>query len=185
MATLSSKGQESAPFELFIAVIIMTFVMMFGYNALSEMEKKRCQATIDQELQRMRTAIEGVTNQGSLEKITFEVPACFKNSKVKLSAVLNRAICSSICQEGRAECVSLDYWSDDYYERVCVNIPLSTQFEGTSSGGPGTYCPDRRPDYTLVPFRDEDVGVPNGSYLLMNRTPPGWSREIICAYKME
>ena len=30
MGVLSSKGQESAPFELLIAVIIMIFVMMFA-----------------------------------------------------------------------------------------------------------------------------------------------------------
>lgn len=184
---LSSKGQESAPFELLIAVIVMTFVMLFGYRAMEEMKIKDCEAKINQELEKMRTAIESTVNQGSLERINFEIPRCFENSRVKLNAVRNKVVCSSICQEGRQECVSLDFWSDVINRRVCVNIPMHTEFEGTSDGGPGTYCQDRRSEtipYYLVPFTDEDVGVPNGSYILIKRTPPGWSKPVVCAYRM-
>jgi len=188
----SRKGQESAPFELLIAVIVMAFVMLFGYRAIEEMQRAECKALINQELEKMRTAVENTTNQGSLEMIVFSVPACFKDGKVRLDTLRNKVVCSQICKEGRDQCMSLDYWGRGYTKRVCVNIPMHTEFEGTASGGMGTYCDDRRSEttgspisYELKPFTDEDVGVPNGTYELMNRTPPGWSKPVVCAYKKE
>ncbi len=187
-----SGGQESAPFELLIAVIVMTFVMMFGYRAINEMHEADCRARINQEMVKMKTALESTTNQRSIEKVVFNIPGCFKDARVELNSVRNRVVCSSICQEGRKECVSLDYWSDSYVHRVCINIPMHTEFEGSISGGPGTYCPDRRSSatgeaisYTLVPLTDKDVGVLSGTYVLENRTPPGWAKPIVCAYRME
>ncbi len=188
----SSRGQESAPFELLIAVIVMTFVMLFGYRAIAQMNREDCKARINQELQKMRTAIESTTNQASLERVVFEVPQCFKNGRVRLNSIRDKRVCSSICKEGRVQCIALDYFSDEFVKRVCVNIPMHTDFEGSVSGGPGTYCPDKRSEttgepisYELTPFTDEDVGVPNGTYVLYNKTPPGHTMPVICAYRMK
>jgi len=183
----SAKGQESAPFELLIAVIIMTFVMMFGYMAMEDYHEMQCKAGINQELERMRDGIESTVNQGSVSKVEFKIEQCFKDSRVVLNTVSNRSVCSRICQEGRQECVSLDFWSGGHNRRVCVNIPLHTQFEGTADFGPGTYCSDKRADtisYELVPIGNDEVGVPNGSYMFVDRTPPGWSKPIVCAYRL-
>ena len=191
MAALRSrKGQESAPFELLIAVIVMAFVMLFGYRIMEMMREEECKAIINLELEKMRTAIESTTNQGSKEMIVFSVPQCFRNAKVQLASLRNKVVCSSICKEGRENCISLDYWGEGYTRRVCVNIPIHAEFEGIAGGGMGTYCDDRRSSttgspisYELTPFRDEAVGVPNGTYELLNRTPPGWEKPVVCAYK--
>ena len=188
----SRRGQESAPFELLIAVIVMAFVMLFGYIALDYTIKEDCKIRINKELEKMRSAIESTTNQSSLQRVVFEVPQCFKDSRVRLDAVRDKRVCSSICREGREQCVALDYFSDEFVKRVCVNIPIYTDFEGSVSGGPGTYCPDKRSEttgepvsYELTPFSDEGVGVPNGTYVLYNKTPPGFSKPVVCAYRMK
>lgn len=175
-----------------IAVIVMAFVMLFGYAAITQMNKEDCKARINQELEKMRNAIESTTNQASLKTVVFEVPQCFKDSKVRLDTVRDKRTCSSACREGREQCILLDYFSSEFVRRVCVNIPIYTDFEGSVSGGPGTYCPDKRSEttgapisYELVPFTDEDVGVPNGKYTLYNKTPPGFSKPVVCAYRME
>jgi uncharacterized protein (UPF0333 family) len=178
------RGQESAPFELLIAVIVMIFVMMFGYRAIEEIQIADCKAKINMELENMRTAIEATANQSSLQKIHFEVPQCFRNSSVKVSTLENRAVCSQICQEGRGECVSLDFRSGAYSKRVCVNIPLTTEFGGTEDGGPSGPC-TAKASYKLTLFIVNNIGVPNGDYLLMNRTPPGNARPIVCAYRQD
>ncbi|MCX6802725.1 MAG: hypothetical protein NT067_06465 [Candidatus Diapherotrites archaeon] len=176
------RGQESAPFELLIAVIVMIFVMMFGYRAIEQLQIADCQAKINMELENMRTALEATANQNSLQTIHFEAPQCFKNSNVRVSTVRNRTICSQICQEGRGECISLDFRSDAYTKRVCVNIPISTVFEGTEDGGPGTYCAAKE-SYALTVFSSANVGAPNGDYILANRTPPGYANPVVCAYR--
>jgi len=190
----SAKGQESAPFELLIAVIIMTFVMMFGYMAMEDYQKMQCKAGINQELERMRDAIESTVNQGSVSKVDFKIEQCFKKSRTVLNTVSNRTVCSRICQEGRQECVSLDFWSDGHNRRVCVNIPLHSQFEGVSDPSAGAYsgyCSDKSNPatnpipYELLPIGNDDVGVPNGSYLFVDSTPPGWSKPIVCAYRLK
>jgi len=186
------KGQESAPFELLIAIIVMTFVSLFAARAIDEMLKEDCRAKINQQLERMRTAIESTTNNSSQEKINFRMPGCFNESRVELNPLRDKYICSNICKEGREQCVLLDYFSPAYVRRVCVNIPMNTMFEGTADGLPGTYCPDKRKSvtgepigYKLIPLTHDDVGVPNGVYTLTNRTPPGTSFPVVCAYILE
>lgn len=181
------RGQESAPFELLIAVIVMIFVMMFGYRAIEETQIADCKAKINMELENMRTAIEATANQSSLQTLHFEVPSCFRNSSVKVGNVKNRTVCSNICQEGRSECVSLSFKSDVYPKSVCLNIPLNTVFDGMDDGGPlSGDCPDRRNEtipYKLTVLNSNNVGVPNADYVLMNRTPPGNAHPVVCAYR--
>ncbi|MFH1234083.1 MAG: hypothetical protein V1493_00515 [Candidatus Diapherotrites archaeon] len=181
------RGQESAPFELLIAVIVMIFVMMFGYRAIEETQIADCKAKINMELESMRTALEATANQSSLQTLHFEVPQCFRNSSVTVSTVRSRNVCSQVCQEGRSECIFLYFKSDAYPKRVCVNIPLNTVFDGMEDGGPlSGDCPDRRNDpvpYKLTMFNVNNVGVPNGDYILLNRTPPGNASPVVCAYR--
>ena len=180
----SSRGQESAPFELLIAVIVMIFVMGFGYFAIDKLWKMDCEARIDAELEEMKTAIEACVNQGELERVKFDVPQCFKDSRVRISQLTDGMVCSDICQEGRQSCVSLDFLSDDGpMKRVCVNISINTNFEGPVAGGSGTLCPEKE-NYGLIPINDSDVGVPNGDYLFVNKTRAG-DTPAICAYVRE
>ena len=57
---LSQKGQEAAPFELLIAVITMTFVIVVGLNAMSTLLRAQCEGKIDQNMEELKTALETV-----------------------------------------------------------------------------------------------------------------------------
>jgi len=191
MFAAAKKGQEAAPFELLIAVIVMAFVMLFGYRLMDEMFRMQCKATIGQELEGMRSAIESTVMQGSLERIVFAIPQCFEDAKVNLVSMRNKVVCSTICKDGRENCMALYYNGEGHQELVCVDIRLNVEFEGFG-GGVGTYCEDRRSSvtgspisYELTPFTDEDIGIPNGAYELVDRTPPGWSKKVVCAYRQE
>ena len=43
---LNNKGQEEAPFELLIAVIVMGFVIVMGINAIFTLNREQCQGDI-------------------------------------------------------------------------------------------------------------------------------------------
>ncbi|MCX6802724.1 MAG: hypothetical protein NT067_06460 [Candidatus Diapherotrites archaeon] len=191
----NAGGKHSnLPWIAAIVVIVVFAFILFGYRPLVPDEPADCIDKINAELESMCTAIEATANQGSLQNIRFEVPQCFRDSSVKVSTVKNRTVCSQICQEGRSECISLDFRGsldfrdDNYIRRVCIQIPVNTVFEGTVNGGPGINCPGRSQEqipYKLVPFADAVVGVPDGNYVLINKTPQGSSFPVVCAYRME
>ncbi len=177
------KAQASAVFEVLIGVIIMGFVLFFGYQALATMSKERCANEIASEMADFARAIERTVHQRYANEVDFWPPSCFKNAEIKLSTIQSKAVCSSICQEGKSECVVLDFFSPDYVHRECVDIPLKTAFSTTlgaiGSGG----CEDKEDEkYFLVDLYSEPGGIPAGHYLLVNTTPPGNAFPVICAY---
>ena len=183
MTFKGSRAQSSAVFEVLIGVIIMAFVLFFGYKALEAMMREKCANSIASEMAEFARAIERAVGQRYTNEVNFWPPRCFKNAEIKLSPIQNRAVCSSICQEGKSECVVLNFFSPDYVHRECVNIPLKTSFSTTigalGSGG----CEDKSSSgYTLVDLYDEPGGIPAGHYLLVYATPPGNAFPVICAY---
>lgn len=179
----NSKAQSSAVFEVLIGVIIMGFVLFFGFKALEAMSKEKCANSIASEMATFARAIEHVVDQRYTNEVNFWPERCFKNAEIKLSTIQSKAVCSSICQEGKSECVVLDFFSPDYVHRECVNIPLKTSFSTTigalGSGG----CEDKSSEgYELVDLYNAPGGIPAGHYLLVYATPPGYAFPVICAY---
>ena len=54
------KGQQSAPFELLIAVILMTFVIYVGYIAIQQVETNNCVQENDSILSEFKFSLEKV-----------------------------------------------------------------------------------------------------------------------------
>ena len=68
---VNNKGQESAPFELLISVIIMGFVIFVGLIAMNQLNEQKCINETKAKLEEMKTKIETVVTERSPQQITF------------------------------------------------------------------------------------------------------------------
>lgn len=191
----NNRGQESAPFELLIAVIVMTFVMFVGMNALAKLHTEECDYKIQKNLQDLEFALEKTVNQAVPQKLSFSPPSCYKNQRVFLQYKENKNMCSDICQVEKERCIILNFFSDDGSNyRRCIDIAISTLFQqtgdcppqgetgtplnlqtgGCTGGGPssgGTEC--------------NETDVIGGTYIFKNNTKAGDPFPTICAYKVK
>ncbi len=178
---LGRKGQESAPFELLVAIIVMGFVLIVGYKAIEVFQEERCKGEIESALQDLKSHIQITTRDGFPTRFKFSIPSgCFEDAEVQLKAHSDKRLCSTLCGEGGDSCVALEYYSQGYARKVCVNIPLVTNFKGQSSPGE---CTDRSADDPKYVLHDFFEGIPAGSYELFNVTPPNHAFPVICAYR--
>jgi len=106
---LSQRGQESAPFELLIAVIVMTFVIVIGFNALSVLEEKTCEGKLNANMEEIKSAIEAVVRNKSKSNVSFELPECYSEEESRLRIIERDelAYCSSVCGGSLAQCTVL------------------------------------------------------------------------------
>ncbi len=173
---LSSRGQESAPFELLVAVIIMVFVIMVGTYALGEMEKQTCKGKILGELQRIKLSIESISKGSGKETINISVPACLNADRLefKLKEWDDPQICSDLCGGSQSLCTLLYFTAGRTIDRgppeevewiwshsECVKISINTTFETEASNCQdfgGETCSadveDCDKDYQLVNFKN-------------------------------
>jgi len=174
-STLSSRGQESAPFEVLIAVIVMSFVLYFGFRALNELKYQDCMNRLTSSVEKFRAELEKTVLSGAPGKITFRPPKCARGQEIRVDMIANRAVCSSLCESGIQQCTVISVFSTSYAKRFCLKIPLKVSFPEA----PGD-CEDKTSEgYTLIDIRD---GIPDGEYYFLNRTPAGKAFPIICVY---
>ncbi len=175
------RGQEAAPFELLVAVIIMGFVLTVGAILMDQWHNEQCKMQIDNALQDLKVNIQSTTNDGFPTRFTFRLPAgCFKESEVKLKVHGNAPFCSSLCGDARDSCVALEYKSKGYSTRLCVNIPKVTNFKDQSSPGE---CRDRSTEDPPYELFDLHESIPMGNYEMFNVTPPNHAFPVVCAYR--
>ncbi len=178
---LGQKGQESAPFELLVAVIVMGFVIFVGLQAMEQLNLQRCYSETDAKLEAMKTSLETVVGQGSPQKITFRLSTCFNEEEenIRLKDYSEAPLCAEYCGSARNLCTLLQYYYNGnkgaFSIRKCLNISPDTVFPFRA----GT-CPDRGEDYELVDYRDEIV---QGSYNLVNKTSVTSTYPTVCAYR--
>jgi len=183
---LGGKGQEAAPFELLVAVIVMGFVLMIGSYLMSQWHLEQCKMEIDNELQDLKTNIQSTTNDSFPTRFTFRLPSgCFevypsKPNPASLKRHSNSAFCSSLCGDGRDSCVTLEYLAKGHGTRFCVNIPMVSNFKGQTSPGD---CVDRSGEDPPYELFDLDDSIPMGSYEMFNVTPPNHAFPVVCAYR--
>jgi hypothetical protein len=54
---VNAVGQEAAPFELLIAVIVMGFVIFAGMSAMEQLWLQKCYGTTDAKLEEMKASL--------------------------------------------------------------------------------------------------------------------------------
>jgi hypothetical protein len=177
----SEKAQVSAPFELFVALIIMAFVVIIGSQMLGDVFAKQCLATVDKELTEFKVNLEDTTNNMSSSKFSFFPNRCFNENKaiIKIETLANQKQCSAKCSVPSETCFIILFYAEDVpngYKDACVNLPTYTSFLTDS-----TSCPtvDDLAGYTAIDPRD---GIRLGQYVLRNVAQAGDTYPKICTY---
>lgn len=180
---IGRRGQEAAPFELLVAVIIMGFVIFVGLQAMDQLNKEKCYNEINAKLEEMKTKLETVVTERSPQQITFNLSSCFnpRDERIKIKDYSEPALCAEWCGATRNLCTLMEYYYSGeagFSMRKCLNISPDTVFP-YSATGTGTGC-QVRADEELVDFRDE---IAQGHYLLVNKTSVTSTYPTICAYR--
>jgi hypothetical protein len=181
----SRKGQMSAPFELFVAVIIMAFVIIIGSQMLSAANREVCVNNIDKQLSDFKSNIENTANYKNSTKFLFENPdKCFneKNAKINITHVAKNArLCALVCGRAEESCFILNFVisKDGISKQKCLNINKFTTFmtgETTSACDSATLGVD---GYVAI---SPENSLPTGSYILRNVSNPGEPFPKVCTF---
>ena len=184
---LNHSGQESAVFELLIAVIIMGFVIFVGFNAMEKLRSEQCFARVDKSLEEFKTKLEIAVTQKSPQNISFNLSDCFnpEDEQIRIQDWDNAVFCADLCGTAEISCTSIEYVNNTPGKvnslRKCLNISPETIF-------PSQDTPDRctsldnaiqKQSYLLQNFKQD---IPQGNYLILNKTLATDTFPRICAY---
>ncbi|MEK6941409.1 MAG: hypothetical protein AABW85_00955 [archaeon] len=184
------RGQEAAPFELLVAVVIMGFVLLAGVNVMDVLRKEECKGQLDNQLEKIKVAIESVVSGEGQKDFSFTLPTCFQRNQsrndvqpslLKIIDKQSRQICSAYCTGGKVECMLLWFSSQEHHNVKCLNISTVTNFPAVPGQEP---CNDNFEGLT-VKARDLKEPIEDGQYLLVRKFYLGSTSADICAYKKE
>jgi hypothetical protein len=179
---IGEKAQAAAPFELFVAVIIMTFVVIVGYNALVAVTEKVCLNTVDREMTKFKVSLEGTVKMKSQNKIFFSPDSkCFtsKSTIMKIEIEPDKRVCAARCNYPSDGCFVMTFSNPtiaDGFISKCLELPPFTNF--VTSG-----CTDdldvASQGYSAIdPMTSGKIGI--GSYIFKNISPAGDTYPKIC-----
>ncbi len=176
---LGQTGQESAPFELLVAVIIMGFVIFVGLQAMDQLNQQKCYNEINAKLEEMKTKLETVVTERSPQQINFMLSTCFnqEDETIRIKDYSEPALCAEYCGAARRLCTMLQYYysgTGGFSIRKCLNISPDTVFPDRVAT-----CPAKE-QHELIDYREE---VEQGYYLLINKTSVTSTYPTICAYR--
>lgn len=190
---MSSRGQESAPFELLVAVVLMGFVLFMGYQSISRLQEQTCANTINAQLEGMARNLQNVaTGKGSTQfRFSFEGCAAQINDCENFSTLSGSTdimciqlidstdpnICSSYCSSARSICSLLQYKAQNDTYTKCVDISPSTVFPAENSA----QCPPRIGEGWML--QDFTAGtIQQGTYSFLKASDLTSTVPIVCAY---
>ncbi|GEM_PF-5792617 len=172
---MNAKGQEGAPFEVLVSVVIMSFVIVVALNAINTVGDEQCKAQIKKEASTLKAKIQDVV-KGNDSALHFFPPKCFEqeNEVMKLQVIHSEQLCSYYCGGTKRECLVFLYDSPKFSEILCLE---SASVNTTFYMDPGV-CPDRDGFVPKI-FLD---GIPRGTYNLVNKSGSDSAFPKICAY---
>lgn len=177
----SKKGQVSAPFELLVAVIIMSFVVIIGSQMLSAANREVCVNNIDKELSEFKTMLEKTSSFKTSTKFNFENPDnCFneKNAEIRIEKVIkNPKLCSAICLSADNTCHIMNFIisKSGITKQKCLNLSQFTVFRSDGCDETGQ---ELQGYYAVDPSKN----LPIGNYILRNIAKSGDTYPVICTY---
>ncbi len=187
MPGLNSQGQESAPFEVLVAVVIMGFVLFMAFQAINIVVEEQCKAKLRNEMVKFKQAIQDAV-KGNSVSTSFLPELCFKKpSRLLIQPVTEGSICGSICGKQLSECLLFTFRAENHAEALCMEAtPVFTNFLDISP------CDVGRSGYELVNLKNpptETVDgetrrlIPGGSYVIENVTQRSGSVPNLCVYR--
>jgi len=181
MSFLNEKGQVSAPFELFVAIIIMSFVVIIGIQMLTNVQAQVCMASVDKELTEFKSKIEDTANNMASNKFFFSPQKCFNENRaiIKVETLASSKQCSAKCGTPIDTCFIIMFYTADIpngYKDKCLNLPTYTSFlsdEGSCQ------AVDDLAGYDVVDPRD---AVRLGQYVMRNVAQAGDTYPKLCVF---
>jgi len=175
------RAQASAPFELFVAVIIMSFVVIVGYQALEKVNTEVCLNTVDREMTKFKVSLEDTVVRKSQNKLFFspdERCVSSKGTVMKIEFENDKAVCSARCNYPSDGCYVMTFSNPNIanaFKQKCLDLPPYTNFVNDCTPGVG-YS-----DY--MPINPMDEGqIKMGSYVFSNISPAGDTYPKICVF---
>ena len=179
---LNQKGQESAPFELLIAIVVMTFVIVVGFQAIDTLNEETCRGVLNQNMEEIKRGIETVVQTKSKVSLSYELPNCFREDEAKMLIVdrKERVYCSAICGGSLAQCTILRFASPTFSETKCLRISAATDFPDETTCDADALEPAG--DFGVEEWKSEE-GIAPGVYTLIRQSNLFSRSPQICVYK--
>jgi len=178
---VKQSGQMSAPFELFVAVIIMGFVVIIGSQMIANANANVCLNSVDKAMATFKTKLEETANQRSSNQFFFSPDRCFDAAKAKIGIEKynNSKVCSAKCGKPWDSCFTMSFYAEDIpnaYIEKCLNIPQYTTFFSSLDSG---MCEGLQ-DYEAI--SPGNGGIKLGQYILRNVANIGATYPSVCIY---
>ncbi|MFH1224842.1 MAG: hypothetical protein V1676_03485 [Candidatus Diapherotrites archaeon] len=191
MRTLNRAGQEAAPFELLVAVIVMTFVIGAGLVAINYLNQEKCKGEADSSVENMKTAIETVAKSQGHASVSFTIPGCFRAStdrgcsyssdpegaKLCIRHMDDETVCSHYCGGSSRSCYLLMFSSANYHSVRCLRISSMTNFLADAP------CDPAQPGEGWVLENWGSESIREGQYKLLNPFGLDADAPIVCPYR--
>ena len=176
---MNQKGQEAAPFELMVAVVLMTFVIVMGLQAIEVLNRTACEGNMLKNMEHIKTSIESVVKNKSKANTYFELPDCFNEQESSLRIIERDDItyCSAFCGGSQAQCTILQFSSPTFTEVKCVNISSATTFPDASTCNPAILDGD----YSVSEWKTNPIL--EGQYTLIREFNLYSDAPIVCVYQ--
>lgn len=181
---MNEKAQASAPFELFVAVIIMAFVIVVGYTALERVNTEVCINTVEREMTKFKVNLEGTVNLKSQNKIFFSPDdRCFasKQTIMKIETEDDRRVCAARCNYPSDTCFIMTFSNPNIsgaFRTKCLDLPNYTNFVIEACGETAELAGE---GYTAVdPTKNGQIR--SGVYVFSNISPAGKTYPDICVF---
>ena len=180
---MNSRAQAAAPFELLVAIIIMTFVIIIGSQMLGQVNTQICLNHVGSEMSDFVNYLEETSNKKTTNTFRFNPETiCFDQSEHQMKIVREQdsKTCSNKCGIPQDTCYVMIFHTSDVaggYKETCINLPVYTNFETDELACPTTsaelsgYIP-------IVPSQK----IPFGNYVLKNISKVGETWPNICFY---
>ncbi len=173
---IGKRGQEGAPFELLVAVVIMGFVLVAGFRVIQVLQVEECKGRLDNNMELIKTAIENVAQGEGQRSVYFSLPECYpqQDSMLEVKHRTEKAICSEFCPGARIECTLLTFNSPEHSNWKCLRISSATDFPQS--------CEDfDESEYEVS--RWNIAPIEEGQYILVKKFNEFSQQPRICAYK--
>jgi hypothetical protein len=196
------RGQMSSPFELFVAIIIMTFVIIIGTQMLASANANACMASIDRELIEFKQMLEDTAQRRSQNKFEFRPDDCFNQNQatIKIVKYTQPSQCSVACGKPMQYCWAMVFSAPDLtngFKKKCLNLPQYTTFtdspticKTTDEQLKGYKAIDPTEEITSTDGTNPEDGInftttnlKPGSYILRNVAGAGKTYPEMCVFR--
>ena len=173
---MQERGQQSAPFELLIAIILMSFVLMIGYNAISDLNDKKCNQennfAINQFKNAMQRSLSGPTS------VDLVIKKCDSrlSQELTLKVEPRATVCEARCFGTQGACMILELTNPSLSS--CVAISPLTNFPGSVDLATCV----KQTGYVLIDLKTD--AIISGKYLMnLSASSSSSTAPIICVQR--